>query len=333
LAVGAESDRLVFDYLSKVGDLAQTALPAARRVQLVARLRTDIDRERGGSDTPAAVRRILGRIGSPDEVVEAAAGSTGSSSGASPGTAAGSPPYTEPPPGSYGPYAKAGPGTPGTPRPPRASRSRDDEPDWWRVDPGGGGSRAGDELTGLTGMTGGVFIPMDDEDLAEKDLSPGPAKAKARGPQEDGEAHEEEAGEPRGGRRLLPRLGKGGGKGGGKDKGKGKGWGSPVLLLAAALLIVGAAIGSWIPLGLGWGAGYLSRRLSRTQAKLAVLGIPGAAAGGTLVWLWGRQAGKWGTPVAQGQMGQALQDALPGTVRLAAIGSALYLLWRARRAG
>ncbi|MDX6313554.1 MAG: hypothetical protein QOF44_3018, partial [Streptomyces sp.] len=74
--VGVESDHLIYDYLSRVGDLAQTALPAAQRMRLVAQLRSDIDRQRSrsGSDSPAAVRRILGRLGSPDEVVGAAAG-------------------------------------------------------------------------------------------------------------------------------------------------------------------------------------------------------------------------------------------------------------------
>ena len=101
--MGVESDRLVFDYLSRVGDLAQTALPAAGRMQLVAQLRNDIERERRGTDNPAAVQRILGRIGSPDAVVEAAAGTGGA---ARPAPAAPEPPATEPPPGSYGPYAK-----------------------------------------------------------------------------------------------------------------------------------------------------------------------------------------------------------------------------------
>jgi hypothetical protein len=104
-----------------------------------------------------------------------------------------------------------------------------------------------------------------------------------------------------------------------------------VLLLAAALLVAGAAIGSWIPLGLGWLTGWLTRKLTPAQKKFGILGIPGAAAIGMLVWLWGRDAGKWSTPIAQGQMGQAIQDALPGTIRLAALGSALYLVWRARR--
>ena len=328
-AVGVESDRLVFDYLSRVGDLAQTALPAAQRMRLVAQLRKDIDKERGSADNAAAVQRILGRIGSPDEVVEAAAGSA--SSGAGPEPAAFEP-VTEPPPGSYGPYAKP-PRPPGTSRktadvpPPRKD---DGEPDWWRVDPSGGGPlRAGDELAGLPGMTGGVFIPFDDEELDQKDPPPRrPEGRLAEGEEEDGEEDEEAYEEKRprsaGPRRWLPRLRRA--AGGGARR-----WGSPILLLAAALLVAGAVIGSWIPLLLGWGMGYLSRRLSRPQAKFAVLGIPGATAVGMLVWLWGRDAGKWSTPVAKGQMGQAMQDALPVTVRVAAAASALYLLWRARR--
>jgi len=200
LAVGVESDQLVFDYLSRVGDLAQTALPAAQRMQLVAQLRNNIERERGGSDSTAAVRRILGRIGTPDEVVEAAAGTASGG-----GRTAARPEPTEPPPGSYGPYARpkapprqrksadatpgAGPGAgpDGDPEDAADTRDRrswpfrdarngqdarnargtredeDDAPDWWRVQPRGGGRpRAGDELAGLPGMTGEVYIPIDD---------------------------------------------------------------------------------------------------------------------------------------------------------------------------
>jgi hypothetical protein len=328
-AVGVESDQLVFDYLSRVGDLAQTALPAAQRMRLVTQLRNDIDRERRGSDNTATVRRILGRIGSPDEVVEAAAGTAGPAYEAPP---------AEPPPGSYGPYAKQkpapkrpsmskggpadgedGPQVP-TPRRGRDAAGDDDAPDWWRVGPNGGRTRAGDELLGLPGMTGGVFIPFDDEELAEQSGDRPVPRRRLAAPEADeteeaaAEYEEETAARPR--RRLLPR---------------GRGWGSPVLLLAAALLVAGAVLGSWIPLLLGWLAGYLSRRLTRTQAKFAVLGIPGAAAAGLLVWVWGRDTRKWGEPIAQGQMGHAFQDALPTAVRAAAVTSALYLLWRARR--
>jgi hypothetical protein len=319
LAVGVESDQLVFDYLSRVGDLAQTTLPAAQRMRLVAQLRTDIDRERRGSDNPAAVRRILDRIGAPDAVVEAAAG-PGSGGG---GRGEPGPAPAEPPLGYYGPYGKPKAGAGGRAAP--AGPADEGGTDWWRVEPPGGGRlRAGDELAGLPGMTGGITIPFDDEELAE-DGPPSlrkpvvPAAA-----QEPAEAVEDVPEAPPGRRRRLPRLP-------GSRSAGGKGWGSPVLLLAAALLVAGAAIGSLIPMGLGWLMGYLSRRLTRPQAKFGILGIPGAAAAGMLVWLWGRDAGKWSTPIAKGQLTHAMQDSLPTTIRLAAIGSALYLLYRARR--
>ncbi|MBM9505175.1 hypothetical protein [Actinacidiphila acididurans] len=345
--MGVESDRLVFDYLSKVGDLAQTALPAAQRMRLVAQLRTDIDRERGDADSPAAVRRILGRIGTPDEVVEAAA----SGVPAAPPPVPAAPPAPSRPapdaddpgttggsgerPKGYGPYAGRVP-PPG--RRPGAPRKNAD--DWWQAAPDGGdGMRAGDELIDLPGMTGRIFIPVDDEELAGiRPPGTGPQDAAAAGQKGPGAAGEQDPaaekadkGAAAGGgdkaapgkKRRLPRLPfAGGGL---------KGWGSPVLLLAAALLVAGAAIGSWIPLGLGWLTGWLTRKLTPAQKKFGILGIPGAAAIGMLVWLWGRDAGKWSTPIAQGQMGQAVQGALPGTVRLAALGSALYLVWRARR--
>jgi hypothetical protein len=333
LAVGVESDQMVFDYLSRVGDLAQTALPASQRMRLVAQLRTDIDRERKDSDNPATVRRILGRIGSPDAVVEAAAGGSAvSSSDASDAADTGSPIS---PQGPYGPYPvpptrrptdKAGPRT--DKAGPRTGRvqGRGTGGDWWqREEPGAGGRiRPGDELTGLPGMTGGVFIPLDDEDLGDRTGTKGDTKALRRVPAvaepEEYDEEYEEAPAARGHRRWLPR----------RREARTVSW-APLLLLAAGLLTAGAVLGSLIPLGLGWLAGYLSRQLTRKQAKFGVLGIPGAAAAGMIVWVWGRDAGKWGDPIAQGQMGQAFQDAYPTTIRLAAAGSALYLLWRARR--
>ncbi|NEB75528.1 hypothetical protein G3I40_09865, partial [Streptomyces sp. SID14478] len=82
--MGIESDQLVFDYLSRVGDLAQQRqLPSATRMRLVTELRGEIDRHRAGTtvDSPAAVRRILDRLGTPEGIV------TGAQSGAG-GTAA-----------------------------------------------------------------------------------------------------------------------------------------------------------------------------------------------------------------------------------------------------
>ena len=182
-------------------------------------------------------------------------------------------------------------------------------------------------------MTGEVFIPFDDEDLDEDDPVAKRVAAREAAAREvlaaeeaaRAEEAEKQAAEGAGTRRRrLPRLRRGAREGGRR-------WGSPLLLLAAALLVAGTVIGSWIPLLLGWGAGYLSRQLTRTQAKFAVLGIPGCAAAGLVVWLWGRDTRHWSTPIAQGQMNTAFRDALPVAVRVAAVASALYFLWRSRR--
>ncbi|NGO73128.1 hypothetical protein G5C65_33305, partial [Streptomyces sp. SB3404] len=54
---------------------------------------------------------------------------------------------------------------------------------------------------------------------------------------------------------------------------------------------------------------------------------------GALVWLWGRTEGRWGPAIAEGDeaLNNAIQGALPGVLRVAAVASALFLLWRARR--
>ncbi|MGW0658227.1 hypothetical protein [Streptodolium elevatio] len=66
-----ECDRLVLQYLGEVGDAAQRKLRPADRARLVERLRGEIDqeRERGNANTPAAVKGILTRLGTPDAVV------------------------------------------------------------------------------------------------------------------------------------------------------------------------------------------------------------------------------------------------------------------------
>lgn len=71
--MGIESDHLVYEYLSRVGDLAQRRhLSSGDRMRLVAGLRDEIDRRRAKyePETPAAVRRILERIGTPEEVLD-----------------------------------------------------------------------------------------------------------------------------------------------------------------------------------------------------------------------------------------------------------------------
>ncbi|TXS30260.1 hypothetical protein EAO71_17280, partial [Streptomyces sp. ms191] len=60
---------------------------------------------------------------------------------------------------------------------------------------------------------------------------------------------------------------------------------------------------------------------------------PGLAAGAGAVWIWGRLAGRWGAPIAQGgeAMGAAIGQTWPWVVRGAAVASALFLLWRSQR--
>ncbi|MFB7047804.1 hypothetical protein ACFCX7_16850, partial [Streptomyces microflavus] len=109
------------------------------------------------------------------------------------------------------------------------------------------------------------------------------------------------------------------------------GFAHPLLLLAALLLLAGAVTGSWIPLAGGWLIAYGSRTLSRTEAKWAALGLPGVVVAAALVWVWGRMDGRWGEPIAQGALRDVLAGAWPVVVRVAAVASALYLVWRARR--
>ncbi|HEX5567075.1 MAG TPA: hypothetical protein VFY14_09170, partial [Streptomyces sp.] len=107
--------------------------------------------------------------------------------------------------------------------------------------------------------------------------------------------------------------------------------GGAVELLAAALLVAGAVLGSLVPLGLGWLFAWWSPRLSRQEAKWAVMGVPGVVAGAALVWLWGRTEGRWGESIAQEALGEAVIASWPWALRTAAVASALFLVWRARR--
>jgi hypothetical protein len=280
--MGAESDRLILDYLSKVGDLAQTALPADRRRELVARLREDIDRERRGSESPAVVRRILGRLGAPDEVVKEAA-------------AVPAPRHPEP----------------------RAAIAPDPapaEPEWWRLPDQRTHSPLrkvlpGDELAGLPGMTGGVTIPL----TPEPEPEPGPEDEPGPEPESEAEPGAEAGAAPVKRRRRW--------------------WPGLLEAVAVLLLLAGAVLGSWIPLLAGWAVAYGSRRLSRRAARFAALGLPGLTAAIALIWLWGRFAGRWGEPIPEGGLDSAIAGALPTVVRIAAVASAAFLLWRGSRAG
>ncbi|WP_329120930.1 hypothetical protein [Streptomyces sp. NBC_01465] len=323
--MGIESDQLVYDYLSKVGDLAQQRqLPSGERMRLVSSLRNEIDRQRGKfeSESPATVRRILGRLGTPDEQVAAATG------GSAPDPAP-FPVREEPRPRRIPRPRRMEKPEPEAPQAPAASPPHlagtdelgpsGSEPDWWRIETAPFG--AGDEVPGFVG---GVEIP--------EILRP-PRKAKERVEEEDedeDEAEEEDGEEefteaeddtPR--RRFLRR--------GPRAPRARAPLANPLLLLAAALLVTGAIFGWLIALGAGWLLAYTSRRLTPAEAKWAALGLPGLVAAGGLTWLWGRTDGRWGTPIPEHGMGAALTDLWPVVLRVAAVASALYLVWRARR--
>jgi hypothetical protein len=102
---------------------------------------------------------------------------------------------------------------------------------------------------------------------------------------------------------------------------------SPLLVVAALLLVAGAATGELLAMLLGWGAAYLSRGLSDFARKFAVLGIPLAGMSASTLWFWGRTKGRWGSPLAEGSpMNHALWVAAPEVLRVAAVLTAVFLL-------
>ncbi|MFD3326268.1 hypothetical protein [Streptomyces sp. NPDC058701] len=355
--MGIESDHLVYEYLSRVGDLAQRRqLKSGDRMRLVAGLRDEIDRRRAKYDpeTPAAVRRILERIGTPEEVLD----TLGTLSGPAPADRAAAPSVFDPGPGvptQRGPgRLRRGPVPPPRPAaepenvPPHLAGldelgpSDGAEPDWWRVTPGSYG--AGPQVDGFAG---GIEIPdlfkegPDDED---GDGDGNGNTSKSKGGTGTGAGSAEASGKPSGAaqaraavrllreRRSAKRAAKGA---------------APVvaevaaaparpkpnafLLLAAAVLVVGVVSGYWLLLVVGWLLPYASRVLRPGEHKWAVFGPPGAVLAGAGVWLWGRMNGKWGETLAEDQLSGTLHGMWPWLLRAAGVASALYLVWRARR--
>ncbi|MCX4559895.1 hypothetical protein OHA02_27425 [Streptomyces phaeochromogenes] len=333
--MGIESDQVVYEYLSRVGDVAQQRqLPSGIRMRLVSELRNEIDRRRAKAtvDSPAAVRRILERLGTPESVVAAANADTGGGEGpAEPRAAVPTQRAQEPEPRSKRlrrvvPRPRPSePDVPATadsaPSPPHLASTEElgsGQPDWWRVESSPFGS-----VDSVPGFTGGIEIPellkpppRKTDETDEPDPKPA-APVVPAAPVEAAEA-DTEAGKKT--RRFVPRL-----------RPVGGGWTNPLLLLAAALLVAGAVIGNLVMLGLGWLIAYLSRRLSPTESKWAVLGLPGLVVTAGIVWLWGRTEGRWGTPIADGHMNDAVAETWPWVLRGAAVASALYLVWRSQR--
>ncbi|WP_455351081.1 hypothetical protein [Streptomyces sp. SYSU K217416] len=335
--MGIESDHLVYDYLSRVGDLAQQRqLPSGDRMRLVSTLRSEIDKQRAKqtADNPAGVRRILGRLGSPEDVVAAA------TDGTAPAPAAPEPDGEDPPVRRRVPRPRPPrPEVPSTAASPPHLAGEDElgpqgsEPDWWRIEPGP--YSLGDDVPGFVG---GVEIPellRPPEPRTPPEAPPAPppvpppgrwSLTKRRGA--DGEADGAAGGWRR---RLRRRPAPAPAAPVVAAPAARAPLANPLLLLAAALLVAGAILGSWLALGAGWLLVYATRTLSRAEAKWVTLGLPGLVATGGIVWLWGRSEGRWGEPLAQGALGEEFSATWPAVVRTAAVASALYLLWRARR--
>ncbi|MFE5907560.1 hypothetical protein ACFQ6B_00475 [Streptomyces wedmorensis] len=358
--MGIESDQLVYDYLSRVGDLAQQQhLPAGDRIRLVSGLRDEIDRRRAthGEESPAAVRGILGSLGTPDEVV-GRAGAPDPSSPAQPPvpeprpaddadtaprprrTSAPRPTGDVPNPRTSGRTAPgrtasdpAAPGRtasgrtlPGSTAPGRTAAPASGaagpgaaKPDWWRKTDDDDPERPPLFSGGLERPD--LFAPPVEEDDEEETEEHPPAKrrllARVLRLRKDTAPAVDEEPEAAAEPATRPRLR----------------LGNPFVVLAALLLLGGAVFGSLVALAAGWLLAYASRRLTPAEAKTAVLVIPGLAATAAAVWLWGRVGGRWGAPVAPGgeALGAAISEAWPWTLKAAAVSSALFLLWRSRR--
>lgn len=107
---------------------------------------------------------------------------------------------------------------------------------------------------------------------------------------------------------------------------------SPLLLLSAAVLVGGSVTGLILVMLAGWVLGYLSQRLGEFAKRFAVLGIPLLTMTGSALWYWGRTQGRWGPPLAKGAaLTHAVFTSTPGVLRLAAVLSAVFLLWVALR--
>ena len=256
------------------------------------------------------------------------------------------------------------PRTPGTPGPrssaaasPPHLASQDElgpgesNPDWWHVEPGpfAQPEHPDGRLGFVEGFVGGIELPellgnsktIEQEQQEKRDAEKRAAEEAAAEAEAAEKAEADTGGKGARRRGLLRRALLGPGKSAGAEGDKGKagaraGWAaglSPVLLLAIALLVAGAVMGNVVLLGFGWVLTYSTGKLSRAEAKWAVMGMPGLVAAGAMVWLWARTTGKWGAKIPENGMKDVLTETWPVVVRGAAVATVLFLVWRARRRG
>jgi hypothetical protein len=368
--MGIESEQLVYDYLSKVGDLAQaTALTAAERARLVSGLRETIDSRRPGTGTAAArtgsreaaaMRKVLDGIGRPDEVVrravhtgvpearEAPRGARGRD-GAGGGASAPSAPSRFP--------GTSGPSVPVQGGPPAA------ESDWWRLGRGAAGAAgerggrgdsvyaddsggSGDYEGFGGGGAGGYGDPGElpgwranyEPDFLDPDyVDPRMVKVPPqREPEHDEPAAGPPAPPPRPGwlrRALAPPAPPPAVEPVAEPVAPVPRGPLPLVeSLAVVVLASAAVLALWYVALLGWFIAYSARRLGRGAAQFAALWVPVLVAAVCAFWFYGHTHNRPpGQHLTDAQFKAVLRSTVAVWLRAAAACSALFLAWRIAR--
>lgn len=276
-----ECDRLVLQYLGEVGDAAQRKLRPADRARLVERLRTQIntERERGNANTPAGIKGILTRIGSPDAVVAnesfrvPAPGSADDLSGTA---LRGSRTATIAAQIGFRPDASPIP----------SQRDGADE--------SAGGAVAvqhiGDGLIGWPAYPIGI-APDGASDWEGPDEIVGPEPVRRRP--------------------LKASLRE---------------------LIAVALLVVGATVGSAVVVVIGLIVVFTSAVWAPNEKQMAGFWIPGVTIAAYLTAMWLRATDNAGADLTRSQAVERFEDLLPTMPRIFGTAAAVYLLFRLLRA-
>ncbi|SEK20393.1 hypothetical protein [Streptacidiphilus jiangxiensis] len=356
--MGIESEQLVYDYLSRVGDIAGRSggLTAAQRARLVNELRQTIDSQRAANSSSSvraevgAVRRILAGLGTPDEVVARASGGamwptagpsvpaqSRSATATMPGTTSGATPMIPSqaqPPAVEGRVefvsADAGrqPLTGGVPL--------------WSAEPESGDypGANGVRMVQLPGWSGtfdgapptwdpsGVIHPLTGLPVAPPAGVPGEVPFPGAGAPF--------VAQPRPGllRRLLGASATAPAPAGAVAEPVAAVPRAPIPFVEAVATLVlaaGAVTGFWYVAILGWLFAYGGRRLGRGVGRFAALWIPGLTAAACGFWLYrtGHPAGH--PALTNAQFATATHNAFAFWLRAASALSAAFLAWRITR--
>ncbi|WP_042412893.1 hypothetical protein [Streptacidiphilus anmyonensis] len=346
--MGIESEQLVYDYLSRVGDLAGQSggLTAAERVRLVNDLRQTIDSQRAASSSSArssaraevgSVRKILAGLGTPEQVVRRAAGggSSGVSGPAVPTTSL--PAATRSIPGQAPAPALEG----------RAEFVRADAgsvpatgAQWWTFESAGGGFPGAGGVRmiqppGWSGSFEGDFLVPDGTAVVDPVTglptaqSPAPAGLAGVGVNGGGEVGQLPT-QPKPG--LLRRLRGAAAAGAGAAPSVPRAP-IPFVEALATLVLVGAAVtGLWYVAILGWLLAYAGRRFGHGVGRVAALWIPGLMAAACGFWLYSKSGHSPDHPaLTSAQVTTATHNAYVFWVRGSSALSAAFLAWRITR--